>query len=138
MFEGCEGRQRRSWPPCRLSCLRRPFKPFTESTHFNTGLRCFLEDLRHRRWVKTAYPACSTTNAFRGAARSPRSILWKAPDDGRQSNPLNRWAESMQFIQFNIRQPRGPEELLLLGRRRCPPIELDTGFGGLIRVVVPR
>jgi len=44
-----------------------------QSTHFNTGLRSFLEDLRHHPPVKTAAPACSATVAFLGASRSPGS-----------------------------------------------------------------
>jgi hypothetical protein len=40
----------------------------------------------------------------------------------------------MQFIQFNIRPARLPEELLLLGRRWWPPIEFDADFGGMFCV----
>jgi hypothetical protein len=81
---------------------------------------------------------CSAALAFLGEARSPDSIFWKAPDDGRQSNSPNRWADAMQFIQINIRQLQRLDELLRgsdwlewhsLWKRRRPPIDAATDCG---------
>jgi hypothetical protein len=41
-----------------------------QSTHFHTGPRSFLEDLRHRRSVKTAFAACPPTAAVLRTLRS--------------------------------------------------------------------
>jgi hypothetical protein len=46
-----------------------------QTTHFNTGSRSFLEDLRHQRSVKTASSACPPTAAVLGTLRSPRSAF---------------------------------------------------------------
>ena len=118
------------WHYSQLSLNQTRSWLITESIHSYRDPRSFLEDLRLAARPRRHLPPCSVAVAFLGATRSPRSIFWEAPDDGRESNCLNRRAYSIQFIQINIRPARWPEELLILGRRRRPPIELDTGFGG--------
>jgi hypothetical protein len=57
--------------------------------------------------------ACIPEGVNLRALRSPRSIFWEAPDGGRPSNSPNRRADSMQFIQINIRRLRRLDELPL-------------------------
>jgi hypothetical protein len=93
-----------------------------QSTHFNTGLRSFLEDLRHRRLVKTAAPCLLGHGCVPEGYKEPKEHFWKAPDDGFQSNSLNRWPDSMQFIQFNICQARWPEKRYCMDRTNASGI----------------
>jgi len=75
------------WHYSQLSLNQTRSWLITESIHSYRDPRSFLEDLRHRRSAKTAFSSpCSAAVAFLRPPRSPRSIIWETPDDGRQSN----------------------------------------------------